>query len=213
MTQWRAAAAQEPDLLLWRMASAQPVLALLVCALALCLIVFAILYLRRALVAEPRPRRNAAAFLGFSIVTLLLASAALLKAGTYDPAYQMREFSPLCSFIRDNIKPSEILIVQPYPGPAWQYLMNAECGQRAWYSLPYNDQPGSGTQTPQVAHDLIVRAVPAGARYWLLQQFWSDSYDATATSLAPGSDPRLHEQIFYSPFHMYIAAYTRTQQP
>ncbi len=90
---------------------------------------------------------------------LAVASGMLLKAGADDPAYEMRTFEPLCTYIRGHVQPSDVLIVQPYPGPAWQYLMNAECGQGVWYSLPYHE-PTAELETPQLAEEQIAPEDP-----------------------------------------------------
>ncbi len=161
--QWQAAASQQPDLLLWRVAQKQPELAALAAGLAMVLIMAAAFLLVRCIKSDAISRRSA---VGFAVLgaAVILASAAVLGAGSYDPAYQTRELHPLCTFITANVKPSEMLIVQPYPGPLWDYLMNTECGQKVWYSLPYNTE-GAGNQTPnELANDLATQKIPAGAR-------------------------------------------------
>jgi hypothetical protein len=198
LTQWQAAASQAPDLLLWRMASAQPVLAFAICVIALSGAILGFMILRRMLLdSGSRP-----GLLPICLAVLIpLLTVLLLNASVHDPAYETRAFEPVCTYIHDHIQANDVLIVEPYPGPVWQYLMNTECGQRAWYSLPYHAQPGSARE--------LIPEVPAGARYWLIQQFWSESFRLEDSSLASLGDPVMHQQVFYLPYHLFLAGYRR----
>ena len=213
IAQWTLASVQAPDLLLWRTASVEPAAVLLVCVSAAALGVLAALLMRRTVLEDAGDHRNPAMLTMLAIAALLVALPALLKTAGSDPAYEKGKFEPVCAFIKANIQPSEVLIVQPYPGPVWDYLMDGECGQKTWYSLPYHGVQASGAQLRERANDLIVQAVPPGARYWMLQQFWSATLEPGAESLAVPGDQQLSEQTFLSPVQMVIASYRRAPQP
>ncbi len=185
--------------MLWRTASTQPLLVFLVCALAGAGILLAAVILRFAML---RAGTSADLPVTGCLMLSLLTAIALAKTSTYDPAYEMAAFQPLCTYIQSHVEPADVLIVQPYPGPAWLYLMNAECGQRAWYSLPYREQPASATE-------LISPTIPAETHYWLIQQFWSNRFTPETSSLAPAGDRLLQQQVFYSPYHLFVGAYER----
>jgi hypothetical protein len=207
ITQWQAAASQEPDLLLWRTSQIEPGLVLLATGLGLALIVTAGFFLRQSISDGSIDTRNMAGFLAFSAAAIWLLAVAVLNAGTFDPAYQTRELQPLCAFMRDHVKPSEVVIVQPYPGPLWEYLMNTECGQRVWYSLPYNTEATTEPGPNQLAADLAAQKIPAGESYWLIEQTWSDSFQPDTGRAETSNYQLVSENYFYSPFPIFIGSY------
>ncbi len=197
LAQWHAVSSQEPDLLLWRTALLQPVLVLIVCVLGASAIVLGLLLWRSSLGGD-----RGRVLLAGSSVAVLLMSAALLNAGRYDPAYEMSAFQPLCSYIENHLEPADVLIVEPYPGPAWQYLMNAECGQRTWYSLPYEN-------APEAAARFIAQKILAGRHYWLIQQYWGEYFAPDASSAAAQGDVLLQQETLAAPYHLWIGSYER----
>jgi hypothetical protein len=205
--QWQAAASQQPDLLLWRVAQMQPGLAAAAAVLAMVLIAAAVILLVRCIKNDAISKRSAVGFAVLGAAAISMAAAAVLGAGLYDPAYQTRALDPLCTFIGANVKPSEVLIVQPYPGPLWDYLMNTECGQKVWYSLPYNTE-GTGNQTPnELASDLTAQKIPAGAHVWVIEQNWSGSAQPATGPLAPSKYQLVSEKYLYNPFLVFIGSY------
>jgi hypothetical protein len=206
LAQWQAAGSQEPDLLLWRIASARPGLAALAVVLALGLITGAILLLRGVILDGPRKKWALLLSSGLVLCALGL-SAVVMQAGTYDPAYHLREFQPVCAYLRNNLRAADILIVQPYPGDAWQSLMNEECGQGSWYSLPYEDAPNSAT----LAQALVSSKIPSGTRYWLVRQTWTDAAAPDTASPLRGSDRLLQMKTFDAPYPVLVAAYQMGQ--
>lgn len=211
IAQWQSAASQAPDLLLWRTAAARPGLVSSVCLFAFGAILVASLGLLRVPPGLRVSARSTALFLSSCLIMLSAAAVALLKVGMYDPAYEMRAFEPMCTYITGHLELSDVMIVQPYPGPAWQYLMNSECGQRVWYSLPYDRglAPGPGLDVRHLAAALITQRVATGGRYWLIQQFWSEGFRPEQASLAPAGDPLLEKAVFTSPYRIFAGLYRR----
>ena len=206
ITQWQAAASQQPDLLLWRVVQMQPGPAAAAAGLGIVLIAAAVFLLVRCIKTDAISRRRRGGIRG-SRRGRDLGAAAVLGAGLYDPAYQTRALHPLCTFIGANVKPSEVLIVQPYPGPLWDYLMNTECGQKVWYSLPYNTE-GTGSQTPnELANDLMTQKIPAGAHVWVIEQNWSASAQPATGPLAPSKYQLVSEKYLHDPFPIFIGSY------
>ncbi len=206
--QWQAATSQQPDLLLWRAGQMQPGLAATAAGLAMVLIAAAVFLLVRCIKTDAiRQGWSAVRFAILGTAAISMAAAAVLAAGLYDPAYQTRPLHPLCTFIGANVKPSEMLIVQPYPGPLWDYLMNTECGQKVWYSLPYNTE-GTGNQTRnELASDLTALKIPAGARVWVIEQNWSASAQPATGPLAPSKYQLVSEKYISNPFPIFIGSY------
>jgi hypothetical protein len=48
-----------------------------------------------------------------------------------------------------------------------------------------------------------------GGRYWLIEQFWDGSFAAPKNGLASQHDALLSENIFYSPYQLFIGSYRR----
>ena len=203
ITQWHAMASQTPDLLLWRTAGAQPALVFLTSALAAAAILTALCFMPRLLTGS---RHRVVVSLAPVVVLTAFASLALLSVSADDPAYEPAALEPMCRYISNHVQAADVLIVQPYPGPAWQYLMNRECGQRTWYSLPYEDVADSS------AVKLIAEKIPEGARYWIIQQFWSETFAPEQSILATGGDRLLQAEFITSPYHLFIASYKRGQR-
>ena len=207
ITQWQSIANQQPDLLLWRTANVQPVLAVVIGILALGLIITSIIFLQKTFKDHFVNDGHIGLFLGFSAAIILLITIIVLRIGTFDPIYDSQEFQPMCIFIRENIKPGDILIVRPYPGPAWQYIINYECGQTTWYSLPYTDEMMLNPETKQQLLNLPTQIVSPGSGIWFVDQFWSKSYLPETEGISLNNYKLTDENYFYNNFNIFLGHY------
>jgi hypothetical protein len=209
LTQWQSFATQQPDLLLWRTANVQPALALMIGIMALGLITTSIIYLHKTLKDHIVYDGHIGLFLGFSATFIALITITVLRIGTFDPVYHSQEFQPMCIFIRNNIKPGDIMIVRPYPGPTWQYIMNSECGQTTWYSLPYNDEVTPNPEAEQLLSNLPTQIIPPGSGIWFVDQFWSKSYVPETEGILFNNYKLTDEKYFYNNFNTFVGHYVQ----
>ncbi len=209
VTQWQSISTQQPDLLLWRTANAQPILASIIGIVALGLITVSIIYLHKIIKDHIVYSRHISFFLGYSAVIILLMTISLLKIGTFDPVYHSQDFQPICIFIRDNIKPGDIIIVRPYPGPAWQYIMNFECGQTIWYSLPYTDDTTPDPEAEQLLSNFPYQIVSPGSGIWFIDQFWSKPYAPETEGISFNNFKLTYEKYFYNNFNIFVGHYVQ----
>jgi hypothetical protein len=207
IAQWQAIGSGPPDLLLWRTAADSPALASIIIVGGLGLIVTFAFWLSRSLTTSlannPEFRRPPVVLLAALPVLALL----VLKLAGLDTAYKSPELASICMFMRHHLRAGQAVVVQPYPGPIWQYLMNSECGQRTWYSLPYDQDIAANPETRQLTRDLLGKKLPVGAGYWWIRQFWAGSLAPTASELAGDRFELASEYYFYDPLGISISFY------
>ena len=207
ITQWQSIATQQPDLLLWRTVTLHPALAAVIVVMALGLITASIAYSHKALTGHIIYKSYVGLFLGLSAAIVALLSVLVLRIGAFDPVYHSQEFQPICVFIGDNMKPGDIMIVQPYPGPVWQYLMNNECGQMTWYSLPYNEEATSNPAAVRLLSSLTALNVAPGSGIWFVDQFWSKSFAPETDGIPLNNYDLAYDKYFYNTFNIFVGYY------
>jgi hypothetical protein len=208
ITQWQSILTQKPDLLLWRTANMHPALALVIVIMAFGLITASITYLHKARTDYIIYKGHIGLFLGLSAALVALISVSVLRIGGFDPAYHSQEFQPMCAYINENIKSGELMIIQPYPGPVWQYLMNYECGQKTWYSLPYNENITSSPAAVQLLSTLTAQNVSPGSGIWFIGQFWSKSFVPETDGMPLHNYDLTYAKYFYNSFYIFVGYYT-----
>jgi hypothetical protein len=212
INQWESAASQQPDLLLWRTGYVHPVLALLIVGISIGLTIAVGFHLYRSLVDNFINTKFIRLFYAFSMVGILLIVSLVLRIGMFDPSYLSSEFQPMCVFVRDKVKSSDILIIQPYPGPLWQYFINAECGQKVWYSLPYNKETASNLEAEQLINELVNQKILSGSSFWLIEQFWPVYYSPEISRIISNDYHLSDEKYFYTPFYIFAGYYSPVQE-
>lgn len=150
--QWQMYTTSSPDLLLWR------VYALLSKIEWLLFLYFFLLSFLFILVISQtfRPNRNHSktfySLAGLSLFIFATLSGLVLSIARYDPIYYSQEYMIVCEYLQEQIQPEkDILVVESYPSAIWLYLMNNECGQLIWYSLPLRDD----VEVDPAAHALV----------------------------------------------------------
>lgn len=208
VNQWRSIATQQPDLLLWRSASTHPALDFLIVVLALGIITTLTIYLRRNLMSQIANEKHIGLSLASWVAGIALISILMLRIGSFDPAYYSNELQPMCSFISNNIKAGDIMIVRPYPGPAWQYFMNYECGQKTWYSLPYKTESTANSDAIALLRNIATQSVVSGSGIWFIDQFWSQSFEPQTEGLPLNNYNLSYKKYFYNTFNIFAGYYT-----
>jgi len=205
ITQWQAVVHQQPDLLLWRTANIRPFLALIIISIVLCLLLTTLIYLRKV-INNPVTRIPGWLFLGYSITFIALITGLVLVIGISDPSYHRQDLQPMCSFIRSNIKQEDIIIIQPYPGPVWKFLMNFDCGQGIWYSLAYNDETTFNQSEVNLVNKLT--AQDSRSRLWFIDQFWANNYLSSNGGLTTNNYRLSEERYFLGSINIFVGLYT-----
>ena len=210
INQWKLFNNQQYDFLLGRTFKVQPVLAAaIICACSI-LIIISVIWLYCNLSRSLAILRWNGIYISTSLGIILILIALVLELGKFDLAYQTEQFKPLCDYIHNHVKVGEIMIVQPYPGPVPQYLMNNECGQGVWYSLPYDADMASNADARQLVNNLATQILSSISGYWLIEQFWSNSISPNELLITSNGRFRLlKKEYFYDPFKIFIGLYSR----
>ena len=83
-------------------------------------------------------------------------------------------------------------------------------------AIRIHEHGGAGVLRYEDAADpavkLIAEKIPEGARYWIIQQFWSETFAPEQSILATGGDRLLQAEFITSPYHLFIASYKRGQR-
>ena len=170
ISQWQLAGVSSPELLLWRIAGRVPEIERL---FAIYLFLYLLFSLVVASQAYDLPGMNPKKIYGFAataMLGLLVLTGFMLKIGRIDPVYFGDEFKPVCKYLREHIIGKDILVLESYPSPLWNYLMNNECGQKIWYSLPLSSEIELGASASELADDLFAMKINSDDEVWLVNQ-------------------------------------------
>ncbi len=207
ITQWASIETQQPDLLLWRTFITHPTMALTILILVIGLITISIFYLYKALIGNIFYKGQTGLYLGISIFAVPLITILILHMGSFDPLYHSQEFEQICIFINNNIQPGNTVIVRPYPGPAWQYLMNNECGQKIWYSLPNNDDTPSKPNVLDQLSELAAQDVSTNSGIFLIDQFWSTPFTLESEEITLINYDLIYKRYFNDSYGIFVGFY------
>jgi hypothetical protein len=206
ITQWQAVVHQQPDLLLWRTANFRPFLALIIIIIVLCLLITTLIYLEK-IINDPVKKIPSWLFLCYNITAIALITGLVLVIGISDPTYHRQDLQPMCGFIRSNMKQGDMIIVQPYPGPAWNFLMNFDCEQGVWYSLAYNDEATFNQSEANLVNKLT--AQNSRSRLWFIDQFWTNNYLPSKRGLTTNNYKLSEERYFLGSINLFVGLYTK----
>lgn len=131
ISQWQIAKSSIPDLLLARISGYIPnVERWLFIYGALVLLLFGLMafWVYRPNSLYPKAYLF---FLLLSLFSIITISIFILSLAKLDPIYYNdTEYGAVCSYLKNQLpKPSNIVVVDPYQSPIWNYLINNECGQ------------------------------------------------------------------------------------
>ena len=182
ITQWQMRGVLFPDLLLWRVSGLVPFIEKGVVVFVFLYLVFSLLITLQIYGASYIRTSSQYGYLTGTILGLLILTSFVLKIGRLDPIYMDSEFKPICVYLKEHIKETDLLVLESYPSPLWNYLMNNECGQGTWYSLPLSEDVRLNPTACSLVDNLFAKRIGSEKGVWLVEQSWINSFSPAKAS-------------------------------
>lgn len=167
--QWQMYATSSPDLLLWRVYAFQPKIEWLLFLYFFLLLLLFILIVSQVFHSNVDNLGILYGLTGLGLFSIVTLSGFVLSIARYDPIYYGKEYKVVCGYIQEQLQPKkDILVVESYPGAIWLYLMNNECGQLIWYSLPLSEDVEADPKARVLVENLYNIRISPDQGVWLI---------------------------------------------
>ena len=181
-TQWQMYITSSPDLLLWRVYAFPAKIEWLLFLYALLLLLF-ILVVSQAFHSNIDHSGILYGLTGLSLFGFAILSGFVLSIARFDPVYYGNEYKVVCSYLQEQLRPErDILVVESYPGSIWLYLMNNECGQKIWYSLPLSEDVEVDSTARALVENLYNTRISPDQGIWLIASPQPNSFSTTIST-------------------------------
>ena len=181
-TQWQMTKLSSPDLLLWRVSGPISNIEHLLFVYILLLLLLSIFFVHRIYHPDNHNSWVRYGFAVFSLFGIVTLAGLILSIAKFDPVYYGNEYKNVCSYLKEQLLPENMLVVESYPSPVWVYLMNNECGQMVWYSLPLSVDVESDPIARALVDDLFATRIDSEKEVWLIEQEWINSFSPAKAS-------------------------------
>lgn len=181
-TQWQMTKLSSPDLLLWRVSGPISNIERLLFVYILLLLLLSIFFVHRLFHPDNHNSWVRYGFAVFSLFGIVTLAGLILSIAKFDPVYYGNEYKNVCSYLKEQLLPENMLVVESYPSPVWVYLMNNECGQGVWYSLPLSADGELDPVARTLVDDLFATRIDPEKGVWLIEQEWINSISPAKSS-------------------------------